>query len=58
MNKNRETLLDRMIHIYNLEHPAVIRFAEMCEILPFCYNWERMLEEIVANNEASPTPNY
>lgn len=31
MNPMRENLIDRMIRIYGFEHPAVIRFAKLCE---------------------------
>ena len=31
MSKFRESLIDRMIAIYGMEHPAVIEFAQLCE---------------------------
>ena len=31
MTEYRESLLNRMCALYNLEHPCVVQFAQMCE---------------------------
>ena len=33
MNTMRKNLIDRMIKIYGVEHPAVIHFTDLCERL-------------------------
>lgn len=46
----REEYLDRMIHLYGFEHPAVIQFAELMETNVS----DKTLETIVKCHEASP----
>ena len=54
MSAYRENLIDRLCHIYGLENPIVIEFAEWCE------RWEenewnnKALTILVEAHEANP----
>jgi len=58
MTDYREKLIDRMIHIYGFENPAVIEFCHMCE------NWEvndwndKCLTIIVECHEVDPVVDF
>lgn len=58
MNKKREELIDRMIHIYGFEHPLVIRFVERCERCPEDLLSDTMLEISVLQCEHDPLGNH
>ena len=51
MNKTREALIDRMIHIYGFENPIVIDFCRMCEM--DCYS-DKALTTTVECHEMYP----
>lgn len=54
MTNFRNNLIDRMVHVYGLEHPLVIAFVGWCE------EWEenewndKILANLVAGHEADP----
>ena len=57
MTEFRNSLLDRMIHLYGFEHPLVVQFAISCEgytspdLAPM---WDKCLETIVECHEEHP----
>lgn len=55
MTPEREAKLDRMIAIYGMEHPIVLRYAKCCEEWDV-NDWnEWFLELWVRGNEADPS---
>ena len=54
MSKFRESLLDRMIHIYGFEHKIVLDFAAICEAWAD-NDWNnKCLAILVESHEAYP----
>ena len=53
MTEFREDLMNRMIHIYGLENPIVIQFAQMYESDNNSWN-DMTLQILVEAHEASP----
>lgn len=54
MTEYRESLLDRMCALYNLEHPCVVQFAEMCERWEVNYWNDYILRILTEAHEADP----
>ena len=54
MNTMRKNLIDRMIKIYGLEHPAVIHFTELCERLEDTKGNDTILRLAVEAHEKYP----
>ena len=50
MNKYREQLVDRMIHIYGYENEIVIKFCEICEKDPDNAELDKMCELFVSSH--------
>ena len=53
MTEFREDLMNRMIHIYGLENPIVIQFAQMCESDNNSWN-DMTLQILVEAHEKEP----
>ena len=54
MSNFRESLIDRMIHLYGFENPIVIDFCRLCESWAQGDEWDHLLEVLVSAHEASP----
>ena len=54
MNKFREKLIDRMIHLYGFENPIVINFCKLCETWSKGEEWDKLLKVLVKAHEENP----
>lgn len=54
MSTYRENLIDRIANLYGLENVYTIMVCELCQIWPETPEWNKTLEDIVADHETNP----